>query len=157
MTRTPSERPLLTRQFAAAHDAVGRALQIDPGHPQALGSLGDLELLEGNATGALTTYRQIADEPGLAGVAMVEHALGHTRQAQKALDELIAKHGQDSPYDIASVYAWRGERDKAFEWLERAYQRRDSGLPDLKLDPFLASVHSDPRFAAMLRKMKLPE
>jgi len=54
------------------------------------------------------------------------------------------------------VYAARGDPDHAFEWLERAYRQRDAGLLGIKIDPFLTSLHGDPRYAALLRKMNLP-
>lgn len=55
------------------------------------------------------------------------------------------------------MYAWRGEKDKAFEWAERAYAERDAGLPWLKIIPEFHSLHGDPRYKALLRKMNLPE
>jgi len=54
------------------------------------------------------------------------------------------------------VYAFRGEADRAFEWLERAYAQRDSGLAEMKGDPLLKSLERDPRYAAFLKKMRLP-
>jgi hypothetical protein len=56
---------------------------------------------------------------------------------------------------------WRKRRrppraDGAFEWLERAYAQHDSGLLWMKVDPDLKNLHGDPRFAALLRKMRLP-
>jgi hypothetical protein len=54
------------------------------------------------------------------------------------------------------VHAWRGERDRAFEWLERAYDLRDADLPNVKNDPILRKVHDDPRWKPFLRKMNLP-
>jgi serine/threonine protein kinase len=70
--------------------------------------------------------------PRLSGTAMAEHSLNHAKESQQALDSLIAKDAQEAAYQIAEVYAWRGEKDKAFEWLERAYQQRDSGLSEIK-------------------------
>jgi hypothetical protein len=87
---------------------------------------------------------------------MAEHTLGHAKESQRALDELIAKYAHDSAYQIADVYAWRGEADKAFEWLERAYVQRDGGLGGIKVDPVLKSLWTDARFAAMLKKLGLP-
>lgn len=57
----------------------------------------------------------------------------------------------------AEAFAWRGEKDRAFEWLERAYRQRDGGLGRVKIDPLLISLRRDPRFGALLRKMNLPE
>jgi hypothetical protein len=60
-------------------------------------------------------------------------------------------------YQVGDVYAWRGEKDKAFEWLERAYQQRDSGLNGIAYDPLLSSLQSDPRFGALLKKLELAD
>jgi len=87
---------------------------------------------------------------------MTEHTLGDKKGSQQALDELIAKRAQEDADEIAEAYAWRGEKDRAFEWLERAYQQRDGGLSTIKTDPTLASLRADPRFNVLLRKMKLP-
>jgi hypothetical protein len=57
---------------------------------------------------------------------------------------------------IAEVYAYRGEADRAFEWLERAHAQRDGGLAETKGDPLLKSLERDPRYAAFLKKMRLP-
>jgi serine/threonine-protein kinase len=150
---------LENRQFEAAHEALRRALEIQPESGQTLNLFGELQLLEGNATEALATYRQIGDYEGfrLSGVSMAEHTLGHATDSQQALDELIAKDAQVFAYQVAEVYAWRGEKDKAFEWLEQAYKSRTTDLVYVKDDPLLASLRSDPRYKAFLRKMKLPE
>lgn len=88
---------------------------------------------------------------------MAEYTLGHAKESQHALDELISKYAKSSAWEIAEVFAWRGEKDKAFEWLERAYQRRDGGLVQLKSDPLLDSLRGDSRYRVLLRKMNLPE
>ena len=146
------------RQFAAAHEALRRGLEIQPESPILLASLGSLELDEGNATESLATYRQVSDEEvRLFGVARAEHMLGHAKESQQALDQFIARGGEAKAYDIAEIYAWRGEKDKAFEWLDRAYQQRSSDLYSFRNNPLFASLRGDARFAAMLRKMNLPE
>ena len=119
--------------------------------------LGILQLLEGHVTEALATFRPLSDEGlRLSGIAMAEHTLGHAKESQEALDQFIAKGGQAWAYGIAEIYAWRGEKDKAFEWLDRAYQQHNSDLYDFRNDATLASLRGDSRFAAMLRKMNLP-
>jgi hypothetical protein len=60
-------------------------------------------------------------------------------------------------YSIAQLHAVRGEPDLAFKSLERAYDLHDGGLFDIKMDPFLKNVRADPRYGALLRKLKLPE
>ena len=102
-------------------------------------------------------FRSLNYEPlRLQGIALAEHTLGSAKESQQALDELIAKYEQFS-YWIALVYGWRGEKDKAFEKLELAYQRRISGLEDIKIAPLLNSLRADPRYKALLHKMNLPE
>jgi predicted Zn-dependent protease len=91
------------------------------------------------------------------GDAMIEHANGHEKQSQQALKELIAKHAGDMAYQVGDVYAWRGEKDKAFEWLERAYQQRDSGLNGIAYDPLLAGLQGDSRYGALLKKLELAD
>jgi len=52
--------------------------------------------------------------------------------------------------------AFRNQADKSFEWLERAYAQRDSSMMYIKVEPLLNSLHNDPRFAALLKKLNLP-
>jgi hypothetical protein len=80
------------------------------------------------------------------GTAMTEHSLGHDSKSREALDQLIAKNGQAWAYQIAEVYAWRGEKDKAFEWLQRGYDRHDGGLSNIKIDALLRTLRGDARF-----------
>jgi hypothetical protein len=72
------------------------------------------------------------------------------------LRELIAKYHADSAYEIAQVYAFRNQSDEAFEWLDRAYAQRDPSMMSTKVEPLLNSLHNDPRFAALLKKLNLP-
>jgi hypothetical protein len=82
--------------------------------------------------------------------------LGYTKEADANLAELIQKYQADDPYYIAEMYAFRREPDRAFEWLERAYTVRDTAITEIKGDPLLKSLTSDPRHAALLKKMRLP-
>ncbi len=147
-----------SRDFAAAHEASRRALEINPESGYALSSLGQILLLEGKAAEAAAVFRRIDSTSlfELYGVALAEHTLGHARESQQALDELTGKGAENAAYQIAEVHAWRGEKDKAFEWLERAYRQRDGGLAEIKYDPLLDNLRGDSRFAALLRKMNLP-
>jgi TolB-like protein len=155
---TLTESLFSSRDFAAAHEAIGRALQISPESDYALNDLADLQLLEGNAEAALATFRKIGLEAfRLCGIAMTAYTLKDPKESQQALDDLVAKHAAEAAYQIADVYAWRGEIDKAYEWLERAYAQRDDGLPQIKYDRLLDSIRADPRYAVLMRKMKLPE
>jgi tetratricopeptide (TPR) repeat protein len=92
----------------------------------------------------------------LHGLALVYHALGRRKESDDSLAELIGKFHSDAPYHIALVYAFRGEADPAFAWFGRAYDRRDPGLTEIKGDPLLKRVEADPRYRALLQKMRLP-
>jgi hypothetical protein len=72
------------------------------------------------------------------------------------LSELITKYQASNPYQIAEIYAFRNQSDKAFEWLDRAYAKHDDNLIFTKVDPLLKSLHNDPRYAALLKKLNLP-
>jgi TolB-like protein/Flp pilus assembly protein TadD len=143
-------------QFREARDALEHALAINPESNFALFNQVELELLEGHAPEALSAARKAGEVWRQAGVAMAEHTLGHDKESQAALDELIAKYAHDSAYQIAEVHAWRGESEKAFEWLERACVQRDGGLGLIKTDLLLEPLRRDARFAAMLKKLGLP-
>lgn len=133
------------------------ALSINPEGDYAKSSLATLQLLDGKATEALATFQSIGLESFRdSGVAIAQHMLRNTQASQTALDTLIAQAATSGPYQIAEVYAWRGEKDLAFEWLERAYHLQDAVLQQFKLDPLLASLYSDPRDAAMVKKLNLP-
>jgi TolB-like protein/Tfp pilus assembly protein PilF len=143
-------------QFGEAREALNRALAINPESSFANNNLATLELLQGHAQEALDVFRRAGEVWSQTGVAMAEHTLGHAEESQRALDELIAKYAHDSAYQIADVYAWRREPDKAFEWLERAYVQHDGALGAIRADPVLKSLWTDPRFAALVKKVGLP-
>jgi hypothetical protein len=89
----------------------------------------------------------------------VEHPQSCSSVAPRVFEEaqcaVIAKYHEGSAYQIAEVYAFRNQSDEAFEWLDRAYAQRDSGLTGTKMDR-LKSLHKDPRYAAFLKKLNLP-
>lgn len=143
--------------YVAARAANAHALEFSPEGTYALNNLGTLQLLEGSPADALRTFRQVGFEGfRLQGVAMAEHSLGNVKESQQALDDLTAKYSNDGPYEIADIYAWRGERDQAFQWLARAYKQRDGGLSNLKSDPLLASLRTDARYEDFLKRLNLP-
>ena len=146
------------RDYAAARRALERALAITPSSDAFHFALGQLDLLQGKLTDALAEFQKQGDE-GVRrmGDAMIEHASGHEKQSQQALKELIAKRANDMAYQVGDVYAWRGDKDKAFEWLERAYQQHDSGLNGIAYDLLLAGLQGDPRYGALLKKLELAE
>jgi len=149
---------MASRDYQGARQAFGRELEIQPDDPNALDNLGNLQLITRDPAAALATYRKIS-EVALrdTGVAMVEHTLGHEQQSQQAIETAIAAGTRGFASQIADVFAWRNQKDKAFEWLERAYEQHDGGLAELNTDVLLASLHDDPRFKALRRKINLSD
>ncbi|MEO6155265.1 MAG: hypothetical protein ABIP16_06010, partial [Thermomonas sp.] len=144
--------------LAGARQALNRGLAISPKDGTLPFYLGLVSLLEGRPEATRAESVKLPNgPPRLVLMAVAEHDLGHTAASQQALEALIEKHSQDFPYRIAEVYAWRGERDQAIAWLDRAYTQHDRLLRFLKFDPLLRSLGDDPRYAALLKKMKLPE
>jgi len=147
-----------TGQLDLAEAAATRALDLSPEQGRAARNLGFVFLLAGRLADARATFQRSSfDDFRLMGESMVEHALHHPVESQRALDKLLAeRYVSSAGFQVAQVYAWRGETDRAFEWLERAYEHRDAGLGYLKYDPFLRNLRSDPRYTALLKKMNLP-
>jgi hypothetical protein len=86
----------------------------------------------------------------------VYRATGRDKESDAALEELIGKFQGESDFQIAQVYGFQGDRERTFQWLERAYVQRDPGLPFVKGDPAFEKNKDDPRYAALLKKMRLP-
>jgi serine/threonine-protein kinase len=142
--------------FAQAERYFERALQLSPDSSYALEGLGETLLMEGKLPQALaTTQRQPDEARRLYVTAMVQHSLGDRAQSDQALHELERRFGAGWAFQVGAAYAWRGERDKAFAWLERSYRQQDGGLLLTKTDRLLAGLRSDPRFPALLRKVGL--
>ena len=100
--------------------------------------------------------KETGDWEKLSGEALAYHALGRRAESDNALKKLIATHQNEAAFQIAEVYAFRGETDQAFAWLGRAYRQRDSGLPEMKTSPLMKSLLKDQRRAELLQKMRLP-
>jgi len=94
--------------------------------------------------------------------ALLGHAYavsGDTSKALKVLDELreLSKRRYVSPYRVAAIYAGLQEKNRAFEWLERAHRQRDPGLASLRKDPLLENLQGDPRWNGFVRTMGLAD
>jgi len=144
-------------QLETARIALEKSLQIAPEQNFAAAHLSIVNLLEKKPAEALEVAERSASEVfKLSRQAMALHDLGRTAEAHHLLDELIARHGHDGAFQIGEAYAWFGQLDKAFEWLDRAYVQRDAGLRGLKLSPTLRGLRNDPRYTVLLKKMNLP-
>jgi tetratricopeptide (TPR) repeat protein len=144
-------------RYDEAQAALQQALYLNPQAAYVHVVLGQILIAQGKAQQALA---EIEKEPSqwaqLTGQALTYHALGREQDSNAALAALIAKYDTLSAYQIAQVHAYRGESDKSFEWLERAYKQRDTGLPSLNTDPLFKNLRHDPRYTELLKKMRLP-
>ena len=146
-------------RYEDATTELKKALELAPEMDYAHAYLGQVYLAESRAQQALTEMEQEKHEAfRLCGMAAAYHALGRKKDSDGVLAELITKFraGNPWPYQIAEVLAFRGDTDQAFEWLERAYTVRDTGLLELKVDPLLKNLRTDPRYTNLLVKMQLP-
>jgi TolB-like protein/lipoprotein NlpI len=145
-------------QLSESRRALERSLEISPQGTVALQTLGLTELLAGRPQATLAALEQSREETlRFFGPALVNYTLGHIREADAALAGLLARHSAEFAYQIAQVYAWRGDKDHAFAWLETAYAQHDGGLFDTKVDPLLRTLHGDERYTALLRKINLSD
>jgi TolB-like protein len=91
------------------------------------------------------------------GMALALEALGRREESDKELTAAEQQFGDEMGYWIAIVYAARHDSDRAFDWLDRAFNVYGEGLTWIKGDPLLSSLVNDARYKALLRKMRLPE
>jgi len=146
----------VTDRYDRAQTEMQKALDLNPQASYVHANLGKILIAEGKPSQALAEFEKEPLEWGkLTGRALAYHSLGRETDSNTAMAELIAKHDRDAAYQIAEVYAFRGESNKSFEWLERAYKQRDPGLPNIKTDPLFETLRHDPRFTELLKKMRL--
>ena len=136
--------------------AVESALALNPHGTLLHWLLGTIRLEQRRPDEALAAFeREQFDRLRVQGLALLHHASGRHDQAQAALDALIEIGAGDSAFQIAEVFACRGDADRAFEWLERAYEQRDPGVSQMQSGPLLRNLHGDPRWPLFLDRMGL--
>jgi len=87
------------------------------------------------------------------GLTMAYHALGQMTESDAALAKSIETVAEVASYNIAFVLAFRGEADRAFEWLDKAVQYNDPGLAQIINMPMFENIHSDPRWLPFLESI----
>jgi TolB-like protein/Tfp pilus assembly protein PilF len=128
----------LSPEFPGAHNGISIALIV--GKHDAAGALKECE------AEPLEAQREIC-----AAVAL--HALGRTKEADAALQAFVDKYGKDQPVSAAEVYAFRGDPDAAFAWLDRAVTSKDPSVSGALTDPLFEPLHRDPRWLPFLRRI----
>jgi len=94
-----------------------------------------------------------------ARLGQIYHRSGFAAAILALADEWKRQSGQFSSdsYSIGKLLALAGDREGAFEWLEKAYESRHPWLVQMKVDPLLNSLRTDPKFADLLRRMRIPQ
>ena len=149
---------LFARDYERAVEAGLRTEEMDPKDALNHAILASAYLAQGKDGEALIHCRQTVassrDAMAMGFVGFVYGRLGHEREALDIVQDL-QKLGDQTNYRIAAIHAGLGDREKAFAWLGRAYEARSPGLTELKVDPRLDDLRSDPRFVSLLRRMHL--
>lgn len=132
--------------FLPGHTDLARALELSGRYEEALA---EFEL-------AATLAPEGPPEPS-AGLACVLARMGRHDEARHIIEELLALSSKRyiSPYGIGSIYACMGENGQALDWLEKAYESHDQTLVWVGVHPRLERLHGEPRYQAILEKMKL--
>src|SRR6266496_6852741 len=146
----------VAKQYEEARAEYARAIELNPAAPYYHAGLGSAYLLEGKleeAAGAAEA--DTAEWARLTIMACIRWSQKRIPESDAALAQLIKSSAETAAYQIADVYAYRSDKDRAFEWLERARRQRDAGLPGLRTDPYLANLRGDPRWNAFLHTMGL--
>ncbi len=151
----------ITTMHAGLYDesmaAFRKCLDLDPQYPVANTFIGLDYLQKSKLDSALSEIQKETDpEWQTFGLVIVDYTLGRKKEAYDKLADYIAEYQNADAYQIAEIYAYRGEKDKAFEWLEKAYKQKDGGCTQIIGDPLMRNIVNDPRYAAFMKKMKLP-
>jgi len=153
----------VARQYDLSIEQSRKVIEMEPNFYLAHFTLAMALAQKHDYTTAISEFqkaRSLSDVPwNYAGLGYVYAASGRRQEALQVIADMKAKAKQRyvSSYAIATVYAGLGDRDKAFEWLEKAYDERSPGLTWLKAEPMLDSIRSDPRYAILLRRIGLPQ
>ncbi len=150
-------------RFPQAISQLRKALDIDPLYPLTYYFLGLAYLQDAMINDAIRAFQRANElsegHPGLvAGLAQAYGAQGNMAEAGRFLDQLqeMSVRRYVSPYHAAGVYASLGDRDRAFELLERTYAERSGWMAHLKVDPAVDPLRSDPRFRDLFKRVGLP-
>lgn len=148
------------RRFDEAIQQCRKTIELEPNFAHGHWCLGLAYLSKARHDDAIQEFqkaRALGEGPGVLWSLGYAYAIaGRKSEAREVLRDLRtqSRDGYVSPYFMAGIYAGLGEKDHAFEWLNRAYEERE--WMQLKLDPFLDSLRSDPRFHQLLSRMNLP-
>ena len=142
--------------YDAALEALKRGVSMHPTNPF-YARFAELELLRGHPEEALRIGKSESNEESRHWIlALASTPAGDLAGGDRALQWLIGQRADVMAYQIAQVYAYRGDADKMFHWLDRAWRQRDSGMVELLYDPIFEPYYGDPRFAEVCHHLGVP-
>jgi TolB-like protein/Tfp pilus assembly protein PilF len=144
-------------RFADADATYRRLLELAPDYSNGRALLGKTLLAEGKPDAALSMLQQDHQFARQGYLPIVLQAAGRQAESDEALKVLIAKFADTQAYYVAMTYAYRDDRDLAFQWLERAYQQRDQSFREFVGERLFKNIEGDSRYKAFLKKMNFPE
>jgi tetratricopeptide (TPR) repeat protein len=149
---------MMSHRLEDAAASLQAAIDLNPKGGLSHAFLAMTRMLQGRSEEALAIAAEESHEVfrNLA-YTMIHHALGHPAESDQSLQALITEWGWTAAHQVAEAYAYRGEVDKAFEWLETAYAQRDPGVVHTAVDEFLRPLHADPRWLPFLRRLGLAD
>jgi TolB-like protein/DNA-binding winged helix-turn-helix (wHTH) protein/Tfp pilus assembly protein PilF len=153
---------LTARQYDLAIPQYLKVLQADPSLPDAHNQLAVAYRQKGMIDQSVAEYLQVETLLGMTPDQIAELKSAYARSGIRGFWLTVLEFTEASgeskitPYQIASYCAILNKKDESFEWLEKAYKAHDAGLVAIKTDSDFDNLHSDARFAGLLRRMKLP-
>ena len=147
-----------THRFDDAITIFEKQIELRPQYHWAYFNLGKSYLYKGDAARALVEIeRNPSNVYRALGLVLAYTTLGRQADAQSALESLVSEYGEQNPAWIAEAYSWRGEKNQAFDWLEKAYMQKDVGLAYLLGSNAFESLWDDPRWMELLQNLNLLE
>ncbi|MEO8001501.1 MAG: protein kinase [Arenimonas sp.] len=139
--------------YDGARQSIEHVIATNPQFGGTKIQLGVISLLQGDAKSAHSIFATTGQDYLRL---MAEFSMGQTASAEQSLATKVADDKNVDPYSIAVAYAWMGDRDHAFYWMDRCVAERSVNLQTITYNPLLRGIRDDPRYAALLTRLKLP-
>jgi TolB-like protein/DNA-binding winged helix-turn-helix (wHTH) protein/Flp pilus assembly protein TadD len=155
-------RLYMMRRYDAAIAHWDRYVEMDPQFMLLHAYKGMAFVMKGQHADALASFERARSVSGdanqIASLGYIYGAMGRKEDAQRELSQLLALAKQQfvPAFYVALLYTGLGDKDRAFEWLEKAYQERSGYLMEVHIDPMFDPLRSDPRFQRFVEHLKVP-
>jgi len=157
---------VLAHRYDEAIPWFQKCLELDAGGVICRAQLAWISAYKGDYANAFAEYRKLAKIPTpaedqilAAGLGYIDAVSGRRREALEMVAEFrkLSARSYVDGYLVAMIYGALGDNDQAMAWLEKAFEQRSASMEYCKVDPFMDSLQSDPRYAGLLRRLKFPQ